>query len=76
MTSYFNFTFVQIGSSSAGNFRALADNLVKLSCPMVGVGHWQEIRDFIELSTARDDDGIGDKEEQQQQRQQSIQRGR
>jgi acetyl esterase/lipase len=76
ITSYFNFTFVQIGSSSAGNFRTLADNLVKLSCPMVGLGHWQEIRDFIELSTARDYDGIGDKEEQQQQRQQSIQRGR
>lgn len=46
-----------------GYFRAVANGAVKLSCPLIGLGHLKEVREFVELSTGRID------EDQQQQKQ-------
>ncbi|KAL7520649.1 hypothetical protein ACHAWX_005366 [Stephanocyclus meneghinianus] len=34
----------------SGKFRWVADGLVKLTCPLIAVGRWKEIRQFIDLS--------------------------
>eukprot|EP00804_Cyclotella_cryptica_P021232 CCRYP_001516-RA/>CCRYP_001516-RA protein AED:0.37 eAED:0.37 QI:65/1/1/1/1/1/2/343/606 len=34
----------------SGNFRWVADSLVQLTCPLMAVGRWKELRDFIQLS--------------------------
>jgi len=33
-----------------GVFRRIADGAVKLSCPMIGLGHWEQAKEFLELS--------------------------
>ena len=49
-----------------GYFRAMADGAVKLSCPLIGLGHLKEVGEFVELSTGRIDEG------QQQQKQRNV----
>jgi len=42
-----------------GYFQFVADSLVTATCPLMGLGQWKEVKDFVELShvmKAKDDD--------------------
>ena len=42
-----------------GYFRAVADTAVKLTCPSLGIRHWRECKEFIELSRIQSQNNNG-----------------
>ncbi|KAL7529055.1 hypothetical protein ACHAXR_002770, partial [Thalassiosira sp. AJA248-18] len=47
---------IQHAGRDGGYFKSIADGMVKLTCPLVGVGHWKEVWEFVELSRQQQDD--------------------
>lgn len=56
----------------SGYFRAVADTAVKLTCPSLGIRHWKECKEFIELSRIHPQNNNGKYTEEEKQQQLSY----